>query len=105
MKKYFPVFVLPTLHEGCCNAIIEAIACGLPVISSDLSFNWDILDKTNSILIDPNDVDGIACAIKLLKDDVQMRDSLSEGALKTAVEHTLHNRALKIEKFINDVLF
>ena len=98
------VFVLPTLHEGCCNAIIEAVACGLPVISSDLSFNWDILDNTNSILIDPNDVDGIARAIKLLKDNTQMRDSLSKGALKTAAEHTLSNRAIKIETFINDII-
>lgn len=98
------VFVLPTLHEGCCNAIIEAMACGLPIVSSDLPFNWDILDNTNSILIDPNDVDGIANAIKLLKDDPQMRDILSKGALKTAEEHTLHNRAIKIEQFINDII-
>lgn len=98
------VFVLPTLHEGCCNAIIEAMACGLPIVSSDLSFNWDILDKTNSILIDPNDVDGIANAIKLLKDNIQMRDSLSKGALKTAAGHTLSNRAIKIETFINDII-
>lgn len=99
------VFVLPTLHEGCCNAIIEAMACGLPVISSNLSFNWDILDKTNSILIDPNDVDAIANAIKLLKDNIQMRDSLSNGALKTAAEHTLYKRAVKIENFINDIIY
>lgn len=95
------VFVLPTLHEGCCNAIIEAMACGLPVISSNLSFNWDILDNTNSILIDPNDVDAIANAIKLLKDNIQMRDSLSKGALKTASELTLKNRAIRIENFID----
>lgn len=98
------IFVLPTLHEGCCNAIIEALACGLPVISSDLSFNWDVLDNTNSILIDPNDVDGIANAIKLLKDNTQMRDSLSKGALKIAAEHTLYKRAIKIENFINDIM-
>ena len=98
------VFVLPTLHEGCCNAIIEALACGLPVISSNLSFNWDILDNTNSILIDPNDVDRIANAIKSLKDNTQLRDELSKGALKTAAEHTLPNRALKIERFMNDII-
>ena len=95
------VFVLPTLHEGCCNAIIEAMACGLPVISSNLSFNWDILDNTNSILIDPNDVDAIANAIKLLKDNIQMRDSLSKGASETASILTLHNRAINIVNFIN----
>ena len=94
------VFVLPTLHEGCCNAILEAMACGLPVISSNLSFNWDILDDTNSILIDPNDVDNIAQTIKLLKADTQLYNSLSEGAIVTASKHTLFNRATKIESFI-----
>src|SRR5690554_1381078 len=40
------VFALPTLNEGSCNAIIEAIACGIPVISSDRSYNDDILNDT-----------------------------------------------------------
>ena len=96
------VFVLPTLHEGCCNAILEAMACGLPIISSNSSFNWDILNETNSILIDPNDVNEIAQAIKLLKDDSQLRTSLSKGALEEASKHTLHNRAIRIENFIDD---
>lgn len=96
------VFVLPTLHEGCCNAILEAMACGLPIISSNLSFNWDILNETNSIMINPNDIDEIAQAIKLLKDNTKLRNSLSQGALETASKYTLYNRAIKIEKFIAD---
>ena len=47
------VFVLPTLAEGCCNAIIEAMGCGLPIISSDRDFNNDIIDDTCSIRINP----------------------------------------------------
>lgn len=99
------VFVLPTLHEGCCNAILEAMACGLPIISSNLSFNWDILDETNSIMINPNDVDEIAQAIKKLKDYTQLRDSLSKGAIETASKHTLHNRAIRIEDFIDNNIY
>lgn len=63
------VFCLPTLKEGCCNAIVEALACGLPVISSDKSFNYDILDESNSILIDPMNVKAISEAIYRLKVD------------------------------------
>lgn len=94
------VFVLPTLHEGCCNAVIEAMACGLPVISSDRSFNHDILDKENSILINPNDVDAIAEAIlKIYKDSI-LRKKLSEKALLTASQLAINIRARRIIDFI-----
>ena len=63
------VFVLPSLAEGCSNSIVEAMACGLPVISSDLSFNYDILNADNSILVNPNDVGEISAAIKKLMDE------------------------------------
>ena len=94
------VFVLPTLHEGCNNAIIEAMACGLPVISSNLPFNLDILNDSNSILIDPMNVEEIANAINTLYGDERLRLKLSEGALKTASELTISNRANKILNFI-----
>ena len=95
-------FVLPTLAEGCCNAVVEAMACGLPVISSNLSFNWDVLDETNSILINPNNVDEIAEAIRILRDDQEKRRKLSEGALKKVESLTIDQRAEAIMRFIQD---
>lgn len=98
------VFVLPTLAEGCCNAIIEAMACGLPIISSDLSFNYDILDKSNAILIDPMDVNAIREAICKLKNDVDLRKKLSIGSLKKAESLTIAARAERIERVIKSGL-
>ncbi len=95
-------FVLPTQHEGCCNALIEAMACGLPIISSNRSFNWDVLDESNSIMIDPESIDQIANAIILLRDDIEKRKMLGEGALKKAESLTIENRAKAIIRFIND---
>ena len=94
------VFVLPTLNEGCCNAIIEAMACGLPIISSDKSFNWDILDENNSIMIDPMDIQHIADSIILLKNDKNIRTKLSEGALNTSSSLTIDKRAERILNYI-----
>ena len=94
------VFVLPTLNEGCCNAIIEAMACGLPIISSDKSFNWDILDENNSIMIDPMDIQHIADSIILLKNDKNIRTKLSEGALNTSSSLTIDKRAERIHNYI-----
>ncbi len=98
------VFVLPTLAEGCCNAIIEAMACGLPIISSNLSFNDDILDDTNSIRIDSNDINQIAKAIQYLKDNPEVRQNMAKASLKKARELNIENRAKKIIEFLMEMV-
>lgn len=95
------VFVLPTLNEGCCNAIVEAIACGCPIISSNRSFNFDICDNTNSILINPENVDEIRNAIERVKSDVSLRTNLGKGSEEKAKVLTLNKRAAKIAEFMN----
>ena len=94
------VFVLPTRAEGCPNAVVEALACGLPVISSDRKFNYDVCNETNSILVEPDDVEAISVAIKKLKDDPILREKLSKGALKMARTLTITERAKRIIIFI-----
>lgn len=96
------VFVLPTLNEGCCNAVIEAMACGLPVISSDMDFNKDILSSSNSILINPTNINEISEAIKRLAYDKGMITALADGALKTVEDLTIDKRAKKIIQFIQE---
>lgn len=98
------VFVLPTLKEGCCNAVIEAMACGLPIISSDLSFNYDVLDETNSIMINPNDENAIAKAIIRLVEDRDLSILLADGAIAKAKTLTIGARAHKILTFIKNRL-
>jgi len=95
------VFVLPSLAEGCSNSIIEAMACGLPIISSALPFNNDICTEENSILVNPMDIQAIADAIKIMKND-DFRKSLSEGALHTAAGLTIKERTASILKFIEE---
>lgn len=94
-------FVLPTQNEGCCNAIVEAIACGCPIISSDRAFNADICDHTNSLLVDPDNVDEIRNAILRVKEDSNLRQSLGEGSLRKSKELTLNARARRILTFMN----
>lgn len=93
-------FCLPTLNEGCSNAIVEAVAAGLPIISSNLPFNDDILDESNSIVVDPMDVDEIANAIKKLRDNPDLRKKLSEGSFKKAAALRIDKRAEAVIKFI-----
>lgn len=92
-------FVLPTLNEGCCNAVIEAMACGLPIISSNLPFNQDILNENNSILINPLNIEELASAIMCLHNDRERLGLLSQGALLTAEKLTISNRIEQIMDF------
>lgn len=98
------IYVMPTENEGCSNAVIEAMACGLPIVSTDAAFNYDILNDTNSILIDCHNIDQIADAIKKLKDDIILRKQLSLGARNMAMGLSIDERARKILTFIQSRL-
>jgi glycosyltransferase involved in cell wall biosynthesis len=106
-NKYLPLylnsadaFVLPTRNEGCCNAIIEALACGLPIISSNRPFNYDVLNNMNSILIDPDDTNAIAEAINILYKNADLRQSMAQKSYEMGENLSIELRAKKILGFI-----
>ncbi len=94
------VFVLPTRGEGCCNAIVEALSCGLPVISSDLPFNDDILSEENSLRVDVEDVDALRQSILRLQQDADLRQKLSQGAAASSAALNIRHRAARILEFM-----
>jgi len=95
------VFVLPTLDEGCSNAVLEALFCGLPVVSSDLPFNHGILNEQVSVLVDPLDVGALGRAVISLTDDATRREGMSYAALGHARSFRLTDRARRILGFLD----
>ena len=98
------VFILPTKAEGCCNAIVEAMACGLPIISSNLPFNYDILDNDNAILINPDSIQEIIDAILLLKNNPDKKMNLASNSYVKSKELDIKTRAEQILKFMGERL-
>ena len=94
------VFVLPTLVEGCSNAIIEAMASGLPIISSNYSFNDDILDESMSFVIDPLDVSNIREKILKLKDNQELRIEMAKGSRTRSAKFNIYGRVDRIINFM-----
>lgn len=88
--------MLTALDDGCCNAINEAMACGLPVISSDLPFNWAVLNDENAIVIDPLNIQQMDDAIIELRDNPKRRLQISNTALLTANYLTIDIKAKNI---------
>jgi glycosyltransferase involved in cell wall biosynthesis len=69
------IFILPSLFEGLPNVILEAMACGKPVIATNVSGIPEVIvDHQTGILIPPKDSDAIAQAIfQMLRDTKKMR--------------------------------
>ena len=64
------VFVFPSFREGLSVALMEAMACGLPVVCSDIRGNRDLIeDGKGWCLVEPKDVAGFAQSIKSLSEN------------------------------------
>ena len=98
------VFCLPTLSEGSCNAVAEALACGVPVVSSNLSFNDDVLNDNNSVRINPKSVSEIRNAISLLKNDKNKRERIAYKGYSDSQKCSISERAKTIQDFISNIV-
>jgi glycosyltransferase involved in cell wall biosynthesis len=77
------IFVLPSLHEGFGLPVLEAMACGTPVICSNVTALPEVAgDAVRSI--DPLDVSGFASAMRQLLADPEARSSLAEAGRRRA---------------------
>jgi len=96
------VFALPTLAEGSCNAILEAMACGLPIVSSNISSNREILNQDSGILVNPRNPVEIGEAIRSLIDDPNRRTRMGLHSKKRAKHYCEKTRAKRILRWIAD---
>lgn len=96
----FDIFVLPTLSEGHCNAIEEAKACCIPIVSSLGTSVETQIDNTTGILINPLNIHEIAEAIQKLKSQPAIRMSMAEALKLKGGEQSLKSRAQKISSLL-----
>ena len=57
------VFCLPSYAEGCPNAVIEALACGRPVVATNVGGIPELVDSESGILVAPQDSEALADAL------------------------------------------
>lgn len=100
------IFVLPTLFEGMSNALLEAMASHLPIISTDIPENRQIIiTEKNGILIPPKESSTLSEALKTLLENPDLRETLSEAGFQTVSEKfSLKKTAFTLSKAIENSL-
>ena len=80
--RHGDLFVSPTYSEGFSNTILEAMASGLPIVSTRVVGVVDCLEhERDSLLVEPRDVAGLTAAVARLLDDAPLRRRLACRAL------------------------
>ena len=94
------IYALPSLNEGMPYALLEAMACGKPVVGSDIPGISDVITHgQNGLLIPPRNSEALANAILKLLDDGNLRRRLGRNARRLMVEKYSWNIITnKIEK-------
>ena len=77
------LFVFPSLYEGFGLPPLEAMACGVPVVTSNVSSMPEVAGDA-AVLVDPRDVDGLASAIARVSGDEALRASLRAAGIARA---------------------
>jgi glycosyltransferase involved in cell wall biosynthesis len=92
-------FFLPSHQEGLTLSIIEALNFGLPVVTSDVRGNKDLVDDgVGGFVCDQNDYNAFAEKFKLLIKDANLCKSMSVVNLKNAKKYDIDNVKKELEK-------
>lgn len=90
------VFILPSSKEGMPNVVLEAMACGLPIIMTPCQGSAELVDDSNGFVVD---VANFGEIIRKVAMDSQLRDRLSDGSRKKAEACFSWNSV--VEKYID----
>lgn len=81
------LFVLPSRSEGMSNALLEAMAAGLPIVATDVGSNGEVLGGGDAGLIVSPSADAIAAGIRRLIGDPELAGRLARAARRRAKQH------------------
>ncbi|MHC4872178.1 MAG: glycosyltransferase family 4 protein [Planctomycetota bacterium] len=97
-------FVLPTIREASSNAVAEAAACGLPVVTSDIPSMHDMLTNNFAEFVNPESIEGIAEGISKTLSDNNKLENMSKAALEHYSSYSLETRASDILDWLGSII-
>ena len=106
LMRAFDLFCLTSDYgEGCSNVTLEAMATGLPVISTNFGGASELLDESTGTIVPVQDDAALATAILQLLDDPARREAMGRAGRQRAVEHfSLETMIRKRETLLLELL-
>ena len=99
------IFVFPSFHEGMPVSALEAMACGLPIICSEIRGNVDIIrEGDNGYLFQPSDVETLARKLEYLLDDAEKRKIMGLKNKENVKDFSLESVTEELKKIYKSVL-
>ncbi|HXZ19212.1 MAG TPA: glycosyltransferase, partial [Candidatus Acidoferrales bacterium] len=98
------IFVLPSYFEGMPLTLLEAMAAGLPCVTTNICGMRDlVLHGTNGFLINPGDTHGVVATLHALLASSELRRRIGSAARQSARERTWERSAGEMEAVLGDV--
>ena len=97
------IFVLPSKNEGMSNTVLEAMASGLPIITTDTGGTRELMDD-NGIIIPSEEPDAIANAVLRVIKDPKIRENMGARSREIAESMSWKNVAEEYHKIYGEIV-
>lgn len=100
VMRAFDIFTLPSLYEGLPNVVLEAMACGKPVIATAVDGTVEaVVDGKTGLLVQPADVDALRRSLITLLRDRELAQRMGKnGRLRVETQFSLEKQVQRFEQ-------
>ena len=108
LHEYFKaadLFVLNTGYEGLSNTLVEVLSVGVPIITTNVCGNPEVLENgKNGLLIDYDNREQLKAAILKIYNDQDLRETFVRNGLQSLEKFSFERMIDQTEKFLTDAV-